>query len=193
MTLQAYTQSNSSPRYSTAGNVGKTSSAIRELIGRVGLPFAGPLMDRLAEETSMSGAAAHGMLQTIGRRLLMPSSSVFTTRAGTWCAISSYCCANSTHRPPPALASWSPTHPKVQPEVMRALCTSRSTCGRLLLQELDSKDPVVLLHAPAPAGSSNPTSPAAGRTTQRSDNAEPELPESTIIKTLAESAVPRCS
>jgi len=167
--------------------------AIRELIGRVGLPFAGPLMDRLAEEATMSRRRLLiECLQKIGAQAV--DAIVERLQDPRWYVVRNLVILLREIDAPaalPALARlFGHPHPKVQAEVMRALLHFQDPrAERCLLQELDSKDPAILLNAARLAAGSNNCDIACRLAELLNDrsNAEQELPlKSAIIKTLAE-------
>ena len=167
--------------------------AIRELIGRVGLPFAGPLMDRLAEEATMSRRRLLiECLQKIGARAV--AAIVARLQDPRWYLVRNLVILLREIDDPsalPALARlFGHPHPKVQAEVMRALLHFQDPeAERYLLQELDSRDPAILLNAARLAAGSCNSDIACRLAELLNDrsNAEQELAlKSTIIKTLAE-------
>ncbi len=167
--------------------------AIREMIGKIGLPFVAPLLNRLAEESVMSRRRLYmECVKRIGARAF--DSIVARLGDPRWYVVRNLVILLRELNDPEALRPLSRlfghAHPKVQYEVIRAyLHFNDPQADRYVLRELEQTDSGVLLGVVRLA--SNSRNPDVVRKLTELLNArggsEPDLAlKSTIIATLVE-------
>lgn len=175
-------------------NWGKEQNfAIQEMIGKVGLPFVAPLLDRLATEEAMSRRRLYmECVKRIGPRSF--DSIVERLGDSRWYLIRNLVILLREINDPEALRPLSHLfghpHPKVQLEVIRTcLHFNDPRADRYLLRELGQSDPNVLLGIVRLAATSR-NRDVVRRLTEllntRSNSGEDLVVKSTIISTLAE-------
>jgi len=167
--------------------------AIRDLIGRVGIPFVEPLIGCLAEESNMSRRRLFmECLQKIGSPAL--EIIIAHLQDPRWYVVRNLVILLREINDPAALPALrrlsGHPHPKVQFEVMRTLLHFKdSRAERTVLQELENRDTTVLINAVRlTSGNHNPTVLLRqAELLNDCGNSEQELHlKSVIIKSLAE-------
>jgi hypothetical protein len=168
--------------------------AIREMIGKVGIPFVDPLLDRLAEEPLMARRRLYmECLQRIG-----PSSCVFIVgrlNDPRWYVVRNLVVLLREMNNPETLRPlgrlFTHPHPKVQYEVMRTcLHYNDPRADRFLLHELEQAEPGFLTGIVRLAGNSRHPEVVAKLIDLLNSrgNSEPELAlKKAVIRSLAES------
>ena len=167
--------------------------AIREMIGKIGTPFADPLLDRLAEEPLMARRRLYmDCLQRIGQ----PACSFIVGRLGDprWYVVRNLVILlRDIHNPEvlrPLSRLFTHPHPRVQYEVMRTcLHYDDPRADRYLLHELEQTDPAFLAGIVRLAANSRSPEVVArlGELLNTRGNSEAELVlKAAIVKSLAE-------